>query len=114
MDDANFSEARSSPPMVRASPSNPLPQLLLLSVPSSRADRDPQTVAKALRQHCNIPYESFLLAVHLGRGGFVYFSGPNSIPEEDIRKIFNREKFLKYQNSPSSRMSCHGPWRGSH
>ncbi|KAK3302394.1 uncharacterized protein B0T15DRAFT_303917 [Chaetomium strumarium] len=78
MEDANFSEARSSPPM---------------------------TVARALRQHCNIPYESFLLAVHLGKGGFVYFSGPNSIPEEDIRKIFNREKFLKYQNSTSSRVN---------
>ncbi|KAK4236406.1 hypothetical protein C8A03DRAFT_35713 [Achaetomium macrosporum] len=74
--DGNFSEARSSPPM---------------------------TVARALRQHCNIPYESFLLAVHLGREGFVYFSGPNSIPEEDIRKIFHREKFLKYQNLTSSR-----------
>ena len=61
-----------------------------------------QTVARALREQCNIPFESFFLVAHLGKGHFAYFSGPNSIPENDLNKVFRREKFLQIQKSPSS------------
>lgn len=65
-----------------------------------------QTVARALREHCNIPFESFFLATHLGGGKFAYFSGPNPIAEEDIRTMFRREKFLQFQNrTPSSKLA---------
>ncbi len=61
-----------------------------------------QTVARALREQCNIPFESFFLVAHLGKGHFAYFSGPNSIPENDLNKVFRREKFLQIQKSTSS------------
>ena len=61
-----------------------------------------QTVARALRESCNIPFESFFLATHLGNGKFAYFSGPRPISEDDIRAIFKRDKFLQFQNRPSS------------
>jgi hypothetical protein len=64
-----------------------------------------QTVAKALREHCNIPFESFFLATHLGNGKFAYFSGPRPVSEDDVRTIFKREKFLQFQNRPSSSSS---------
>lgn len=38
---------------------------------------------------------------YLGKGHFAYFSGPHSVPEVDISKIFRREKFLKIQKSAS-------------
>ncbi len=61
-----------------------------------------QTVARALRESCNIPFESFFLATHLGNGKFAYFSGPRPISEDNIRIIFRRDKFLQIQNRPSS------------
>ncbi|AEO68857.1 uncharacterized protein THITE_130193 [Thermothielavioides terrestris NRRL 8126] len=66
-----------------------------------------QTVARALREQCNIHFESFFLAIHQGKGNFLCFSGPHTISEEDIRQIFRREKFLQFQNlaSPRERLS---------
>ncbi|KAL2017205.1 hypothetical protein VTK56DRAFT_2412 [Thermocarpiscus australiensis] len=64
----------------------------------------PSTVARALREHCYIDYESFFLAVHLGNGQFAYFSGPNPMLEEQIRRTFRRERFLQTQNRLSSSM----------
>jgi hypothetical protein len=63
-----------------------------------------QTVARALREHCNIPFESFFLATHLGGGKFAYFTGPRPMAEEEIRKMFRREKFLQFQNRTQSSM----------
>lgn len=70
-----------------------------------------QTVARALREHCNIPFESFFLATHLGHGNFAYFSGPSPIAEENIRKMFMRDKYLKFQEraSLSKFKECHIP-----
>lgn len=61
-----------------------------------------QTVARALREQCNIDFESFLLVAYLGNGKFAYFSGPQALSEEEIRKIFRRDKFLQAQNKTSS------------
>jgi hypothetical protein len=57
-----------------------------------------QTVARALREHCNIPFETFFLAAHLGGGKFAYFQGPRPLSEEEIRAVFKRERFLTYSN----------------
>jgi hypothetical protein len=44
---------------------------------------------------------------HRGKGEFAFFSGPNSITEEDTRKIFRRDKFLQTQNPTSlSKAQC--------
>ncbi|KAK4123395.1 hypothetical protein N657DRAFT_656640 [Parathielavia appendiculata] len=75
-----------------------------IQVPEARSS-PPLTVARALREHCNIPFESFFLATHLGGGKFAYFTGPQPILEEDIRKIFRREKFLQFQSRTLSRES---------
>ncbi|KAL2188425.1 hypothetical protein L209DRAFT_217342 [Thermothelomyces heterothallicus CBS 203.75] len=63
----------------------------------------PMTVARALREHCSIPFESFFLAAGLGDGRFAYFSGPNPLPEEDILKVFRRDKFMQFQKGASLR-----------
>lgn len=63
-----------------------------------------QTVARALREHCHIPFESFFLATHLGGGKFAYFQGPRPLSEEEIRIVFRRERFLNFQNSTRSSM----------
>ncbi|KAL2261993.1 hypothetical protein VTK26DRAFT_2797 [Humicola hyalothermophila] len=57
-------------------------------------------------EQCNIPFKSFFLATHLGNGNFAYFTGPNPIGENDIRQMFRREKFLKFQRrTPTSTKS---------
>ncbi|KAH6850001.1 hypothetical protein B0I37DRAFT_102204 [Chaetomium sp. MPI-CAGE-AT-0009] len=63
----------------------------------------PLTVARALREHCHIPFESFFLATHLGNGHFAYFSGPSPIAEGNIPKMFQRDGFLKFQEQASLR-----------
>ncbi|KAL2164205.1 hypothetical protein VTH06DRAFT_3421 [Thermothelomyces fergusii] len=74
----------------------------LQSPPEARSS-PPITVARALREYCNIPFESFFLAAGLGDGRFAYFSGPNPIPEEDILKVFRRDKFMQFQKGASLR-----------
>jgi hypothetical protein len=61
-----------------------------------------QTVARALREHCNIAFESFFLATHLGGGKFAYFTGPHPMSEEDVRKMFRKEAFRQFQHQTPS------------
>ncbi|KAK3902533.1 hypothetical protein C8A05DRAFT_33763 [Staphylotrichum tortipilum] len=63
----------------------------------------PLTVAKALQDHCNIPFQSFFLATHLGDGKFAYFSGPRVDSEADIHAMFRRDKFLQIMSRAAPR-----------
>jgi hypothetical protein len=58
-----------------------------------------------LRDHCHIPFESFFLAAHQGGGKFVYYAS-NSMSEEDIRKVFRRDKFLQFQHQGTTGKSA--------
>lgn len=86
---------RGSPPAVRLAIRTrpPLHHVSALTVT--------QTVGQALREQCHIEHESFFLAVSLGNGNFAYFSGPNPVTEEQVRKMFRRDKFLQSQNGMS-------------
>ncbi|KAL2127013.1 hypothetical protein VTI74DRAFT_11475 [Chaetomium olivicolor] len=74
----------------------------------------PLTVARALKEQCHIPFESFFLVTHMGNGNFAYFSGPRTISEEEIRLMFRREKFLQFQNRASPRESRSRSHEGDH
>ncbi len=67
-----------------------------------------QTVATLLQNHCSIPSESYFLAAHMGKGKFAFFAGPHRIPEEDLGKVFRREKFLQLQKA--ALLGKAGPW----
>lgn len=56
----------------------------------------PQTVSRALKEHCNIPFDAFFLATYTKDGTLTYFSGPSRMPEEQINQVFTRAKFLRF------------------
>lgn len=62
-----------------------------------------QTIGGALREHCNINWRSFFLAVTLDNGEHVYFSGPNSLSRNDYRQLFDMERFLQLEGQSMSR-----------
>ncbi|KAK3903330.1 hypothetical protein C8A05DRAFT_14709, partial [Staphylotrichum tortipilum] len=66
-------------------------------------------VAKALQDHCNIPFQSFFLATHLGDGKFAYFSGPRVDSEADIHAMFRRDKFLQIMSRAASSEPIESP-----
>ncbi|KAK4146293.1 uncharacterized protein C8A04DRAFT_9838 [Dichotomopilus funicola] len=63
----------------------------------------PLTVSRALKEHCNIPFDAFFLATYTKDGTLTYFSGPSRMPEEQINQVFTRAKFLRFIRQASRR-----------
>ncbi|KAK3357107.1 hypothetical protein B0T25DRAFT_147256 [Lasiosphaeria hispida] len=62
----------------------------------------PLTIGRALREQCNINYQSYFLAVLTEEGEVAYFSGPENLPNEEIPRIFQMQKFLHWQKRATS------------
>lgn len=86
--------ARNSLPCVRAASGPPF-----LLTQCLAANRD-QTIPNALRDYCHIHAQSFFLAVDTGGGNMVYYGGPHPFSEDQISKMFSRNKFLQLQSKP--------------
>lgn len=56
-----------------------------------------QTISDVLRDQCKINHQSFFLAVLTEDGRTVYFTGPNKLPEGEIQRYFDMERFIRYQ-----------------
>lgn len=57
----------------------------------------PPTIGDVLRDQCKINHQSFFLAVLTEDGRTVYFTGPNKLPEGEIQRYFDMERFIRYQ-----------------
>ncbi|KAK3940372.1 hypothetical protein QBC46DRAFT_126982 [Diplogelasinospora grovesii] len=64
--------------------------------------RPPLTIDTALREQCNINYQTYFLAAFLDDGTWAFFSGPNRIPDSAIPKIFQKNQFLQLQKRSAS------------
>ena len=56
-----------------------------------------QTISEVLREQCKINHQSFFLAVLTEDGHTVYFTGPNKLPEGEIQRYFDMDRFIRYQ-----------------
>ncbi|EGO58246.1 hypothetical protein NEUTE1DRAFT_82628 [Neurospora tetrasperma FGSC 2508] len=52
---------------------------------------------EVLREQCKINHQSFFLAVLTEDGHTVYFTGPNKLPEGEIQRYFDMDRFIRYQ-----------------
>lgn len=68
-----------------------------------------QTIGDVLRDQCKINHQSFFLAVLTEDGRTVYFTGPNKLPEGEIQRYFDMERFIRYQKraAESEWSFCH-------
>ncbi|KAK3495149.1 uncharacterized protein B0T23DRAFT_127544 [Neurospora hispaniola] len=57
----------------------------------------PPTISEVLREQCKINHQSFFLAVLTEDGHTVYFTGPNKLPEGEIQRYFDMDRFIRYQ-----------------
>ncbi|KAL2262848.1 hypothetical protein VTK26DRAFT_9296 [Humicola hyalothermophila] len=87
---------RPAPNTFASDPSFPTAEALPRNPPTS-------TVGRALREHCGLEFSGFLLALNKGNGEFSFICGPDPISEEDLRRIFNRSKYLQTMDRIATR-----------